>query len=214
MTYEELKAIEDRYTESLNERLRINPNDVEALIHKAVMFYDDLYRDSKEAKSILLSVIAKYPNNIDAHMWLAEFLCFKDCNYEEAETYLRKALAIDSNRADCHMVLAGTLENMDKLDEAAFHYRRAFELEPTWIGARQFLANILFKKGELEQARYELEEALKYVRDEGWPTANPVEDYYEGLIAARDFPEVRKSLIDFIEKIDEAEAAAKLETKE
>lgn len=205
---------ENLYMDSLEKRLEKSRNDIEALIHKAIMLYEP-YHDSDQAEVILKKIIDQYPQNVDARMWRAEFLCFWHASYEDAEPHLRAALAINPNRADCHAVLGGVLETMrSRMPEAEFHYRKAFEIEPTWIGPRVFCANILFERGDFQGARHELKEALKYVIDGKWPTSNPVEEYYENMITGRLYIDRRQEILDFIQKIDVAEAAAKMEPEE
>ena len=215
LTYDKLKAKYDLYLAALEQRLKNNPHDREALIHRAVMLYD-FYQEPDEAAAILQSIVDKDPNCVDAYLWIGEFERFFTGDFDKAVEYLKQAVAIDPNRADCHALLAGVIAEFKATDpkEVEYHYRKSFELEPTFINPRFYLAYYFWKLGKFGEARHELEEALKYVADGEWPTNNPVEEYYEDMITGRLSSNRRQEILDFIQKIDAAESATKMEPDE
>lgn len=211
--YNERKQAYDRYLAMIEQRLQNNPHDHQALLHKAIMFYI-FYQEFDEAEAILQSIIEKDPQNVDAYLWYGDFQRFGWGDSTDAAKYFRKALEIDPFRADCHAALAGALSEMKNIapEEVEYFYRKSFELEPTLINPRFYLAYYLFfDQGKFKEARHELEEALRYVAE--WPTSNPVEEYYESMITGR-FLENKARILDFITRIDAAEAASKLQSKE
>lgn len=210
--YEQLKHVYDMYLATLEKRLQNNPDDHQALLHKAILLYD-FYQQPGEGEAIFQFLLQKNPADVDAYLWLGEFQKFFHGNAPEAAKCLEKALGIAPNRADLHAVMGGALGSGEDNLRAEYHYRKAFEIEPTYIGPRRWLANLLFTRGAFKQARHELEEALKYIGDGKWPTNNPVEEYYEEMITGRS-SDGNTRILDFIKEIDEAEAAAKLGTKE
>lgn len=212
--YDKLKRTYDEYLAILEQRLQKNPQDREALLHKAIVLYD-FYKKPDEGEAIFQILLRQDPSNVDVYLWCGEFQRFFYGGPIEAAQYLKKALEIDPNRADCHALLAGMLEELKDTapEEVEFHYRKSFELEPTYIHPRFYLAKYFFEQGKFKQARHELEEALKYITDGKWPTSNPVEEYYEEMITGRS-SDGNTRILDFIKEIDEAEAAAKLGTKE
>ena len=189
------------YMNSLNEQLQKNPNDFDSLMKKGILSFAVFLRID-EALEILKLVVERNPKNIDAYFWLGECLCFCTGDVVEAEKVMRAALALDPNRADCHMILATCLNDENEL----LHYEKAIELEPTWILPRKYLANNLFLKGELELARQELKKTLLIIPDP--QTLKKVEDpigrYYEACITGRHDPDAKQRILDFIEEIDAA----------
>ena len=215
LTYDKLKAKYDLYLAALEQRLKNNPHDREALIHRAVMLYD-FYQEPDEAAAILQSIVDKDPNCVDAYLWIGEFERFFTGDFDKAVEYLKQAIVIDPNRADCHALLAGVLQEYANINpaEIEYHYRKSFELEPTFFNPRFYLANYFFKLGKFKAAKHELEEALKYTTNYEWPTNNPVERYYEDMITGRLNSDRRQEILDFIQKINIAEAATTMEPRE
>ena len=214
LTYDKLKAKYDLYLAALEQRLKNNPHDREALIHRAVMLYD-FYQEPDEAAAILQSIVDKDPNCVDAYLWIGEFERFFTGDFDKAVEYLKQAIVIDPNRADCHALLAGVLQEYVNINpaEVEYHYRKSFELEPTFLNPRFYLAQYFFELKRFSDARHEFEEMLKYLPNREWPTNNPVEEYYEDLITGRSRTNVKQLALDFIQKIDVAEAAVKIDSK-
>ena len=196
-------AQEIAYMADLDERLQRNPDDVDALLRKGFLFLDSFHRFD-EAIEILTSIVVRYPSNVDAHLWLGECLCFRIGDTIEAERIMQAALKIDPNRADCHMVLAASFEGLCRDSDAEFHYRRASELEPTWILPRRYLANIFACRGELVKAKQELEKALLYVPDVEVfnETYDPIKEYQESFMSGQNDPAQKKMILDWIDEID------------
>ncbi len=188
----------------LDERIKENPGDVDALLKKAVLLFDS-YLLFDEAIEILRSLIARDPDNVDALLWLGECFCFCIGDIVESEQVMRKALGIDQNRADCHMVLAASLDRSERnCPEAEFHYRRATELEPSWILPRKYLALILVCHGKLEQARQELEKALLNVPEtiDVDEVYDPIKEYHASFMTGRRDPKARQLILEFMQEID------------
>lgn len=216
ITFAELEAKNKLYMTSLEKRLENNPEDIQALLHKGIMLFASTYLEHDAGLAILLSIIAKNPSYVDAYLWLGEFYHFVNGDYHEATKYLKIALEIDPMRADCHALLAGALQEYPDIDprEVANHYRKSFELEPTFLNPRFYLAQYFFELERFSDARHEFEEMLKYLTNREWPTNNPVEEYYEDLITGRSRTNVKQLALDFIIKIDAAEAAVKIKPGE
>jgi type IV pilus biogenesis/stability protein PilW len=72
-----------------------------------------------------------------------------------------EALAADENFADAHLGRGLVMEyGYGKLDEAEKHYRRAIELRPAFPEAHNNLGQLLAKRGRLQEAVVEFDEAL------------------------------------------------------
>ena len=191
------------YMAMLEEQLKNNPNNIDALLKKAVLSLDS-FRRFDEAQEILKSIIDKFPENLEAYLWLSECLCFCIGDDHGAEQTIRKALTLDPNRADCHMVLAASLDGINSnCAEAEFHYRKATELEPSWILPRKYLANILFHKSRFNEALYELEIALPHIPEIELINENydPIKEYHESFFTGKNDPAQKQMILDFIERI-------------
>lgn len=193
-----------------NEKLlQKNPDDIDALLKKGILFYEPFLRTNTSI-AILKSVIAKDPKNVDAYFWLAKCIWHYKFDFLEAERLLRIALTIDPNRADCHLWLAIVLE-----DVVEIHFRKAIELEPTWIEPRRCLARYFFRKGNFSFAREQVVEALEYaIDDDKMPKINDaIVDHYEMLVTGRYYPNTKSMLLDFLKRIDEAIEQGEIEDK-
>ena len=206
---------ENAYMINLEERLEKNPNDIEALIHKAVMLYEP-YHQFDHAEIILTKVRELFPQSIEGLLWSGALRYFIYGNDVEAAEYFRQALTLDPNAADSHAFLAVMLESIKNIvpGDIEYHYRKSFELEPTFINPRLYLARYLFEQGNLKVARYELLETLKFVEDPPSSIGNPVTKYYESYITGRCWTNRKQEILDFIQKIDVAEAAVKIDSKD
>jgi len=204
---------------ALEQRLEENPNDTDALLKKAILYYEPFLR-TDESIAIFRSIIAKNPQNVDAYFWLAKCLWHYRFDFKEAERLLRIALTIDPNRADCHLLLGIVLgEIIDlqlretgKLGPAwielqksiELHYLKAIELEPTWIIPRDNLAHLFLEKGEFQQARDQIIESLKYVidSDDTPEIKDAIIKHYETFVTGRYRKKLKADLLNFLKEID------------
>ncbi|MBN1592947.1 MAG: tetratricopeptide repeat protein [Candidatus Coatesbacteria bacterium] len=76
-----------------------------------------------------------------------------------------KAVSLDSDFLEAWLNLAGTLQMLDKLEEAAEAYRRAIEISPDDAFATSKLAETLMALDRPEEAQAALEAALKNAPD-------------------------------------------------
>jgi len=197
--------------EALEKRLQENPNDTDALLKKGILYYEPFLR-TDESIAIFRSIIAKDPQNIDAYFWLAKCTWHYQCDFLEAERLLRIALTIDPNRADCHSLLAVILPDIIEI-----HFRKAIELEPTWIEPRRCFAYHLFKEGEFAKAKDEATEALKYIinTNDSPEIGDVIIYHYETFVTGRYNPKkVKAELLDFLKKIDAAIEQEKIARKQ
>ena len=87
--------------------------------------------------------------------------CLSDLGrFEEAERFIRGALeGVDD--ALTHYNLGVVLAATDRVAEAALEYRRALDRDPLDLGARNNLAAVLVKQGQIAAARRELSSILQ-----------------------------------------------------
>jgi hypothetical protein len=189
---------------SIENILLKKPDEKIALLHKAILLFEPFHQREEGSKIFdLLNV--KYPDFVDAYFWHAECLFGSTGSFPLGEKKLIKALEIDYNRADCHMLLASIMETLDRDDsKIEVHHKMAVKLEPTWPVPRLFYANFLFKKNQLQEARIMVQEALAHLLDPVPTTDDSIVEHYETLVTGRYCEDIKKTLLDFSEEIDQA----------
>jgi Tfp pilus assembly protein PilF len=85
--------------------------------------------DVAGCESRLRAILARRPDDIEAHIHLAE-LAWAYENHTEAEAEYRAALQLAPERADLQHALGLLLETTGRQAEAAGHFARAAELDP------------------------------------------------------------------------------------
>lgn len=104
-----------------------------------------------QAELELREALRQVPFYVDAMDGLGRILGLQDRHAEAAEQY-RGVLSYDPSRAEIHYNLAHSLERLEDLDQAEFHYREAIRLQPTLVGAYNNLAIVLFHKGKYAES--------------------------------------------------------------
>lgn len=108
----------------------------------------------------LESLTRRFPG--DGANWRAlGYACMRAGRPRDAETALRRAIALPPQNALEHRDLGFVLAATGRESEARIEYRRAIALDPQETGAWVNLANLERAKGDLEQALADLREAEK-----------------------------------------------------
>jgi tetratricopeptide (TPR) repeat protein len=112
----------------------------------------------EEAIKLGKQAVEMYPDNFKAHLYLG--MAYRDAgDTEKSLEYLKKAEELANNKEEltvAHYHTGEVLTEMGKLDDALSHLNKALELteypneDKTYILDR--IANIYFKKGELEKS--------------------------------------------------------------
>ncbi|HKN76318.1 MAG TPA: tetratricopeptide repeat protein [Candidatus Acidoferrum sp.] len=134
----------------------LEPIDAEALI--ANMHWHSMDYHVKAVEEYK-DVLAKNPNQIDANLALG-YAALISKNYDEAETYLRKAASVDKKNARCQFLLgilqlrrSSTNENKQDLQVDAWnHLKAATTLSPELAEAHSELAYALSQMGDKDGA--------------------------------------------------------------
>lgn len=120
-----------------------------------------MFEDNKNAKSILIKLVTKYPNSYEGHKLLAEIY--------EKEGGMRKAIdeyvqVIDINKKDydSYYKIANLLNDLDKKDEAAEMLSSLLSKKPEYIQASLLLGDILIDKGDYKEALNIYNESIKF----------------------------------------------------
>jgi tetratricopeptide (TPR) repeat protein len=113
-----------------------------------------------EAERLYWQILAAQPDHPDALRLLGIAVCQSARSEppgptkrrQEAEQFVRRAVALRPNIAECHFDLAGVLRESGQLSEAAASYQRAVELRPDFVEALSILAQTLKELGRLDEA--------------------------------------------------------------
>lgn len=198
-------AEDQKQLDVLDKLLEKDPHNIKILMEKAFILYS-CFR-GREAVAIYEKIIELESDFVDAYFWLAECLWDHLVGYERAIVVTNMALKIDPSRADCHEVLAWSIQKLyDDTPEYFYHIRKAIELEPTWITPRISLAESLINLGNFVEAQQELDAIKAQIK------ANPVmhfdedlwnmEVHYECLITRRASTRNKESIDRFQKRID------------
>ena len=120
---------------------------------------------SKEEKAIevLRGVLEEDSNNVDANYWIGLSYQARG-NFEKAEHYLRKVVALAPNRDEGYNALGYLFaEYSTNLDEAVELIKKALEKSPENGAYLDSLGWAYFKQGKLSAALEHLEKAVSYI---------------------------------------------------
>jgi tetratricopeptide (TPR) repeat protein len=116
---------------------------------------------TSEAKTEFEELLTEYPNNPDLHLFLGMAL-LRLRDPRAAEAAARKAIALDPQHADARTFLAWIeLEVRGDVDAAIGEYEKVLELHPELPEAYSNLAVAQKRKGQLNRAVENLNQALQ-----------------------------------------------------
>lgn len=78
---------------------------------------------------------ARFPDSAPIHR-AAGLAHFRLGRFDASQVALQQALSLDNSDALAYFLLSATLSRMGRAEEAAWHLRRAREIEPKWFGSR------------------------------------------------------------------------------
>jgi len=161
----------------------LDQNDADALIANMHFHSNDRHEQSiGEYKSVL----SKNPNQVDANLGLG-YAAFLSRNYDEAETYLRKAASAEAKNARCQFLFGILQLRRDSTDEnkqehlldAWNHLKAATSLSPELAEAHSELAYALSKLGNKDGAIKEASAATRLNQGNEGYFVNLAELYFE-----------------------------------
>ncbi|GAB4194257.1 MAG: hypothetical protein Tsb0015_17240 [Simkaniaceae bacterium] len=193
----------------LQEILKKNPNDLEALIQLGALEFEFFHHD-KLAISLLEKAIELEPKNVEARFWLAACLFYDLFEYERAKKILHEALTINPNLPDCLSLMAWILYEKDKaLKKAKEYVQKAIIYAPDWPMLRYQLAEILLDDGKIVAAEEEIHKAMQIPSLTKEAITSDVQQYYENVITGRSWDEKEKKSSHLLKRLK----IAKLEKK-
>lgn len=104
------------------------------------------------AKDAAQKAIAIDDNLAEAHSALAFIVFWYDWDWNEAENQCKKALSLNPNSSDSHLVYAHLLSNAGRHAEALAEAKRARELDPTNLRTNALEAQFLIHAGQSDEA--------------------------------------------------------------
>lgn len=161
----------------------LDPADAEALIANMHWHSTDHHEKGLEEYK---EVLSKNLNQVDANLGLG-YAALLSKNYDEAETYLRKAASVDKKNARCQFLLgilqlrrSSTDENkQDLLVDAWNHLKAATTISPELAEAHSELAYALSKLGDKDGAIKEATTAARLNQGNERYFLNLAELYFE-----------------------------------
>lgn len=151
----------------------------ERLFHKALTYEKDAttycllgsaqLRSNKieEARESFCKALTLDPGYEEAYYNLG--VTYRGVSPKEGERFFKKALQLDGDFAAAHRELGFLRLRAGDLDSAEVHLRRARQLDPESMWGRIYLANLLWQRGYLIEAREEYVAAVLLAHGLGYP---------------------------------------------
>ncbi|MDB5258875.1 MAG: hypothetical protein JWO73_83 [Candidatus Taylorbacteria bacterium] len=128
-------------------------------ISRVIDLYNEIgqYAKSKALEAELL----KMPD-VDARSYNDLGLMYMDReDYKQAETYLRKSIALEPRLSNAYNNLGIVLSNTGRNDESAVNYKKAIEINPNYANAYNNLGAYYMDAGRYAEAQAALEKAIQ-----------------------------------------------------
>ncbi len=128
-----------------------------AILHNAIRHHQA--GRLREADQGYRSLLSKNPDHFPANYYLG-VIALQTGNYEQAQSFLTRAVVLEPNNADANNNLGVALMLQDKATEAADCFRKALAISPTLADAHNNLGKTYRDAGQPEQAIEHYRKAL------------------------------------------------------
>ena len=155
-TYFHLGELEKAKVE-FERSLELSPRYKKACYYHGLLLY--MLGEKKKATELIAGAIDGEMSRTPLNVSLA-LVHLREGNLEEAMTVLHEILNAGHGSPDVLYFVGEVYLRMDHLDDAERFFRKSLEGNPSFLRAREKLAHVLMKRGELEEAE-ELLEALE-----------------------------------------------------
>ncbi len=119
--------------------------------------------------------------------------------YEKSKATVIKALELDENLAEAHTTLGWIARTHEwNWEQSEKHFKRAIEINPNYVNARQWYAYLLTSVGRLDEALVEIEKAKNLE-----PLTKAVLMNYQGVLIFRKEYDQALKLTEQIAKMDD-----------
>jgi tetratricopeptide (TPR) repeat protein len=109
--------------------------------------------DFAKAENIYQEILRIDPNNANAHYWLGNMLYTIVPRNDDSEKSLRKAIALNPKDASAYNLLGLIFFRTNRLEEALFSFKKAYDLEPQKPTTLLSLASFHKGIGDLEKSK-------------------------------------------------------------
>jgi tetratricopeptide (TPR) repeat protein len=150
------------------EILKAQPDQTIALTGLGLVYFQQGQRDAAlEQFDKVIQILegqkyAHFTPDLNNAYYYSGLIHLHEGRYQEAESFLRKAVATNSADADAHMYLGWALCQQGRCEEALPELTKATQFVPEEAEPHYYRALVLEKLGNKEEAIQELELALKY----------------------------------------------------
>lgn len=188
------------YLKKLEDRIKNNPCDIDALIKKGFLCFD-LFEDSEEAVLMFDQALRVDPNNVDVLflLGLTHYIFFNVG--KKAQLNFAKALRLDSNYTESRFFLSRVISDEDR--ELKF-LKEVVKREPKWLSPCRALIRKLIRRNKLDEAEKLARETIDEFQEFELPTnASQMTKYFEYMVTGRTnyTKEEFCELLDKIEKL-------------
>lgn len=160
--------------------LKVDNNTYPEAHYRLGVLYMDKLNDPKSAHEQLETAIRLNPGLSDAHLRLGELYSRDNSTLDQAINAYTDAIKYNGNNATAYYYRGLLLENKDKLVEAEADFRRALELQPGLVNARQHLGLVLLREGKGTEALQEIQTAATQDRSSSEIQTNLADIYRLG----------------------------------
>lgn len=113
--------------------------------------------------------------------WERGMSALRKGNYPESEVAFRDVISLEPNNAQAYNLLGVVLGIQNRFDEAVESFKQSIRIKPGLTDSRIRLAELHQVKGELSEARTELERALLFIEDKEGAEAQSIEEKLNGI---------------------------------
>ena len=168
----ELFVLDREYRCYLENVLKDDPDNIQALIHLGVLSWEPFHEDEK-AIEYLTKAIALDPQNTDARFWLATCYYHDFCAYEKSRNLLLEALTIDLNKPECLSLLASiVIDTTKNISEAIELYTKAIKSGQNWPVLYRSIAELYLEINDTKKAEFYTQQGLQCKPLTTWPKNN------------------------------------------
>lgn len=168
----------------LEQELKIHPEDVNLLVEYGALLFEPFHR-TEEARHVLKRAAALDPQDARSLFWLAKLAWHRDLDDAEALRLIERALAVSPHQPESLSLYISLLRCLPgEVDRCRAHASLLTDLAPDWPRAHQLRAQVALDRGDLAEARFELNRAFELARELRGATRVP-QSYFEEVVTGR-----------------------------
>lgn len=181
---QEQRKIDEKSTYQGFQKLRFNSDEERAMHHFSLGQAYSLANETDKALEAYRTTLIYDPNSALVQSRLAAELV-KVGSFAEAKEHCRKAIALDPQFIDGHLLLAGIHVVSKELNEAIAVYRKVLEIKPDHRDALLYYGTTLAEAGNIEPAVAALTRLTKLEDDADAQSDSAIAFYYLAKVEAQ-----------------------------